>query len=194
MCEPATIMMAASAAMSLYQGVQQNKQAKAQANYQRQVGEVNAAESKNQATRISNEGVRTENAQRRATAELASKQKASLGAKGIQVDSGSAQAIQSDTIELGNLDAMQIRENARIEADSVNRQGIQNQWKANVEADQTRAAGKDALIGGALTAASTVVSSKWFSEKSAAFSSRGASNNVNGYAGGGNIHQTAYGR
>lgn len=190
MCEPATLMMAASAAMSLYQGVQQNKQAKAQANYQRQVGEVNAAEAKNQATRVSNAGVKQENAQRRATAELASRQKASLGAKGVQVDSGSAQALQADTIELGNLDAMQIRENARIQSDSINRQGIQDQWKANAEADQTRAAGKDALIGGGLNAASTVVSSKWFTSKSAAMTS----NNVNGYSGGGNIHQSGYGR
>jgi chromosome segregation ATPase len=172
MCDPVTAAVVAGG-LSLYQGVQANKQAQAQAENMRMAQEANSVMEQNARTQNTNSAVLEENKQREATAQLAARQKASLGAKGVEVDSGSAQAIQDDTLELGTLDALQIRENARIQNESSNQQSELNAWSTEANANSTEDQGKAALIGGIAGAAGSfaqagAVNPKWFNAKSAA--------------------------
>lgn len=164
MCDPVSIFMGG---MALYQGYQQNREAKAQAKYQEQVAEANRAEAKNEAIRLANKGVREENDLRRASAEMLSRQRAQFGANGVQVDSGSALQVQEDTVNLGEYDALTHRENMRDQVSAMERQANSNYSLQMAEASQTRAAGKNALTAGIIGAGTAAVNSKWFTSKSA---------------------------
>ena len=141
MCEPIStstaVMMGISAATALggaaMQMGAQSQQAAAQRaslDYQRQVAENNARTSELLAEDARERGQQAEEDQRRETARLLGRQRAVLGATGITIDSGSALATLGDTAALGELDALQIRDNAAREA-----------WQFEVQAsnDQTQA-------------------------------------------------------
>jgi len=183
MCD---VVTAITAAVSLYQGYQQNRQAKAQAKYQEHTGRYNARQQENQAIKTRNKGVEEENRQRAATAELLSRQRAQFGAAGVQLDSGSALQLQEDTSRLGELDALRIRGNYADEASSMDEQSRNTLWEGKAQASMTRAEGKAALTGGVLSAGGAVAK-KWYSSKSAL--TQKASTNS-----GGNFHSNAYQR
>ena len=100
MCDPVTMTTLAIVAggTQAYSQVQQGKTAKA-------TGDFNAREMENQATSIQNKGTEEENIKRRETAEFLSKQRALLGASGIDIDTGSAGDLQQDTDLLGEVDS-----------------------------------------------------------------------------------------
>lgn len=74
-------------------------------------------------------------------------QRAALAANGVELDYGAAAQIQSDTL-------LTQREDQRRVRDNRNRAG----WGYSVEGAMQRAAGRGALIGGALNAGSTLLS------------------------------------
>ncbi len=85
-----------------------------------------------------NRGAVEEQAQRRKTAALASRQQAVLAASGLDITSGSPLAVLADTAQLGELDAQTVRANAgreaaqlRSQADLFDMQGA-NQKSAGV--------------------------------------------------------------
>lgn len=104
----------------------------------------------NEATRIRNKGLEAEARQRRETAQLLSRQRAQLGASGVDIDAGSALALQEDTTTLGELEELEVREHFEDQA-----------LQMDMRAKLTEARGKDlsnfyssqrssALIGGAI--------------------------------------------
>lgn len=128
MCELATIATIASIAgtgmqaFGAYQTAQSQKSAYA---YQARVAQNNATMGEWQAQDAMRRGERAEIDQRRKTAQLKGAQTASLAARGLDIGTGSALNILSDTDYLGEIDALTIRDNGRREAWAY-RQGAQN--------------------------------------------------------------------
>jgi len=112
MCEATLIMTGVSM-------VAQGYQAKQQGNYENDVAKYNARVTENEAKQVRNKGVEAENIKRQETAQLASQQRAQLGAAGVDIDSGSAADIQQDTHSLGEADARRIRSNFSLQANSL---------------------------------------------------------------------------
>lgn len=176
MCEPTTVLMVVGTLYSGYtqyqQGRNQAAAMKDQAAYERHMGEYNAANQENEATKIRNKGVEEENRRRRVTAELLSRQRAGFGARGVDVNSGSALLIQTDTQDLGEADALQIRANYDDEFDSMTEGAMltrtgaaRSAWQLKNEAKSVKRAGRSALIGSVLSASAMGVSSKWGAAK-----------------------------
>ncbi|WP_208539342.1 virion core protein, T7 gp14 family [Algihabitans albus] len=136
MCEPFLIASTAatlgSAAMQMQAQSQQAAAQRAALNYQRQVAENNASTSEALAEDARQRGRAQERAQRMQTQQLLGRQRAVLGATGLQADSGSALNILGDTAALGELDALQIRDNAAREAWQFRAQASNDQAQAGL--------------------------------------------------------------
>ena len=164
MCEPTTIL----AAVTLISGAFQANQQRQQGKFQKGVADYNARVAENEAQETRRAGVERENIQRRRTAELVSKQRAQLGAAGVDLGSGSALQLQEDAIVQGEADALRIRSNFE------NRAGALETGAALTErqGEFAEAAGNNAAAGTLLksvgNAASTGVADKWFTPDSAA--------------------------
>jgi hypothetical protein len=146
MCDPVTMTTLAVVAggTQAYSQYSQGRAAEATGNY-------NARELENQATSIRNKGAEEENIKRRETAEFASKQRAMLGASGIDIDTGSAGDLQEDTQLLGEVDALRIRRNYAEKADTTDRQAVQTK----AEGRAAKRAANLAAMGTVLTTAAT---------------------------------------
>ena len=164
MCDPVTLSAVASITGAVAAGYQQVQQGR----FQQGVADYNARVAENEAEETRNAGVEEENKQRQKTAQLLSKQRAQLGASGVDLTSGSALQIQQDTQTLGEVDALRIRSNFENQATSL-----------ETGADLTRTEGANArsagfgraagtLLSGAGTALGTGVADKWFTPASAA--------------------------
>lgn len=157
MCEAFSAYAAyAAAAVSAYSGYQSGRRTK-------KVNEYNAREAENTATDLRNKGIEEENKQRQKTAELISKQRAALGASGVDIDSGSAADLQQDTELLGEVDALKIRRNYTDEADATERKSV-------LISSEGQAAQNAATLSsvGSLLDSSASVSSKWYTPESSA--------------------------
>lgn len=131
-------------------------------NYQAQVSANNAKIAQWQAQDALQRGARAEQTQRLKTAQLKGSQRASLAARGIALDEGSALNLLQDTDYMGDLDVATIQDNTTKEA-----WGYQNQANGylNDAALQGYRAGETnsnaALAGTLLTGAGTVADS-WY--------------------------------
>jgi hypothetical protein len=164
MCDPVTIAAVVTVASTAFTIQQQREQGR----FQRDVGEFNARQAENEAEATRAAATETENIQRQRTQELLSKQRAQLGAAGVELTSGSALQLQEDTLTLGEADALRIRS-----------QGEQAFEALTLESSLTRtqgafakAAGDKAAVGSLLSGSADVlgtgVADKWFTSKSAA--------------------------
>jgi len=159
MCEPTTIALAMSAAgtaMTVYSSIQQGNAAEDEAQY-------NSDVSKNNAIREQNKGIEEENDVRIKNALTRKEQEAHYGANNIQLDSGSAATILSETDRFGEYEALNIRQNTadrvanlNTDADISLLQGANAKSRANNQAFSS-------LLSGA-----GQVSSKWYKNKVAA--------------------------
>lgn len=189
MCD---VMTALTVGATLYSGYTQREQANAQGRVARQTANYNARLQENEATRTRNIGIEEENKQRRMSAELLSRQRAQIGASGVQLNTGSALQLQEDTVQLGEVDALRIRRNYQDEAMSMEQGADLTRYEGQAARAGYRAEGKAAFTNSVLSSAGTVAS-KWYSPKSAAVQqSTVNSANVGRIPGGGNIHSTAY--
>lgn len=161
MCDPVTIaLVAASSAYAAKAQIEQGK-------YMKGVAQYNARVAENRAEEVRQAGTEAENLQRAKTALLLSKQRAQLGAAGVELGSGSALALQESTVTLGEEDALRIRRNVTSQVGAL-RTGAEltlAQGEAAEAAGRTQAFGT--LLSGAASAAT--VSNKWMSPDSAAY-------------------------
>lgn len=152
-CDPLTLTVAATtvaAAGNIVGGINSNNQAK----YQSRVYQANAVLDRKAAQDALERGATEERRQYQRTAQLLGQQRAALASNGVEVDFGSAAAIQADTKQIGMEDAQTIRENATREA-----RGFEiSAFNADTKAVASKAAGKGALIGGFFDAGSTILS------------------------------------
>lgn len=167
MCNPVAIGLAA---LAVFQGYQQKRQADSQAKYQERVAEVNAVNQENEATKVRNKSVEEENAHRREVAQLLGRQRAQLGANGVVTTSGSALQLQEDTVQLGEDDALRIRRNYDDQATALEQGAENTRYQGEFAASQTRAKGDAAFTSSLIGAASGAlpVASKWYTSNSAA--------------------------
>jgi hypothetical protein len=158
MCDPVTgtILTVASTLMSA-------KAARDQGQYQKDMSNYNARVAENEAEEVRNVGVEEENKQRRATAQLLSKQRARLGASGLELGSGSALQLQEETEELGEIDAGRIKSNYADKATSLDT----GAGLTRIEGANAAKAGNNRAFG-TLLSGGAKVAGKWYDDKSAA--------------------------
>ena len=149
----------AGTAVSVVSSKQQAKAAESTAEYNARVAENNAQNARNAATEA-------ENTQRTKTARLLSKQKAQLGAAGIDLSSGSALQLQEDTITLGEADALRIRTTGDNQYDSSLQQSDLEIAKGSLAESQGNYNIAGSLLSGVGSVASIGVADKWFSSES----------------------------
>lgn len=164
MCEPTTIMTAVTIASAAFTAQQQRAQGK----FQKGVAEYNARVAENEAEETRAAGVERENIQRRKTAELISKQRAQLGAAGIDLGSGSALQLQEDAEILGEADALRIRSNFEARAGSLETSAELTESQGEFAESAGRNAAVGTLLSGTASALGTGVADKWFTPNSAA--------------------------
>lgn len=142
MCDPATATMVLTAGGTLFSA----HQAMEQADYQEQVAKNNAITQERMAKDAEARGRIEEANHRLKVAQMKSSQRARQGATGAEVNTGSAALLQQDTAEMGELDALTIRSNARRES-----------WGYRVGATNSRAQGKLDKMRGRSNAAGTLL-------------------------------------
>lgn len=121
--------------------------------YRAQIADRNAAMDRNSAQDALARGRIQEERQGRRTRQLVGEQRVAMAANGVEVDFGSAGALQDDTRMIGFEDAQTIRENAARES-----QGYEiRAWNSRADAVNERANAKAALWSTALDAGSTML-------------------------------------
>lgn len=174
MCEPITAttalsytslaFTAGSTILSAYGQQQAGKAQAAQARYNAAVQRNNQIVANQLAADSIKRGEIEEKQHRLQVAQLKGRQKTVLAASGIETDSGSALDILSDTAEIGELEALTIRNNAEREAHGFKTQASnfaassQNNLLAADNAESAGTSGAfSTLLGGAGS-----VASKWY--------------------------------
>jgi hypothetical protein len=177
MCEPTTLAVAAIAATaaSTYVSIQGQQQAghaaKAQADYQAGVARNNAILAQRAATDARQRGDVAADQSAQRTQALIGKQRAILAQNGVDVNSGSALDITTDTAGAGKLDELTLRSNAERAALGYEAQGSNFNAAAGLDeltGANALSAANTASLGTALSGAGTVAS-KWYD-----FSKKGA--------------------
>lgn len=153
MCEIATILTLASTVIGAVGAIQQGQAASAAAEYQAQVGEMNAILAERRARDADERGKLEEQKKRQEVARIKGQQRAAMGANGVDLTFGSPLDTLVDTAVLGELDALTIRTNTAREAyehrvDAVNKRA---------GAELSRMKGESAKTAGYLSAAGTVL-------------------------------------
>lgn len=149
MCSVVLGVMAAGLVLGAVGTVQQGQAANNAANFQSQLA-------KRQAKDARARGAAAEAEQGLATRQLKGRQRAALAGGGVEVDTGSALDITSDTGQFGQLDALTVRNNAEREA-----------LRHQAEASLLQSTGQNQLTGSFIGAGSTLltsagtVASKW---------------------------------
>jgi hypothetical protein len=152
---------AMTAVAATFQGYQQIQKG----NYQNKVAKYNARVAENEATQVRNKGNEAENIHREKTAQLQSRQRAQLGAAGVDLESGSALQLQTDTDTLGEVDALRIRSNTDDQVTALDQQAslLRDQGRNAKRAGLTQGVGS--ILGGVVGSG---VASKWFTPSSSA--------------------------
>lgn len=135
---------------------------KQQGDRDQHIANYNARNMENDAIKIRKVGVEKENDLRRGVEEMASRQRASFGASGVIVDTGSAEAIQRDTYTLGEIDARRVRETFIDEADALDDRAMLNRMQGKASARE----GRSALLTSVLTGGAQFAQSAYTTGKS----------------------------
>lgn len=153
MCELMTMLAIGSTVIGAAGAIQSSQAQAAAANYNAQVGEMNATLAERRAKDAIERGATEEQRKRQEVARLKGAQTAAMAANGVDLTMGSPLDTLVDTAVLGELDALTIRTNAYRESyehkvDAVNKRA---------GAELNRAQAKNAITGGYLSAAGTVL-------------------------------------
>lgn len=156
MCSPTLILMSAAAGMGAYAKQKQGE-------YTNDVAKYNARQMENEATRTRNKGLESEQIQREKTAQLKSRQRAQLGASGVDLEAGSALALQEDTDTLGEADALRIRTAYQDKAQVLDDQSTLTLAQGEAAEDAGNMGAFTSLLGGGAQ-----VAGKWYQPGSSA--------------------------
>lgn len=154
MCEPTTIMLVASLAITAAAGAYTADAQKKQGQYQQEVAEQNAELSDLKATQASQIGHIEEERQRNRVKQAIGSQRAALAANGVDLQSGTALDMVAETALFGEEDALTTRFNALNDAWGLRAQGVDYRNQGNA----ARAAGDNAATGTYLTTAASMAS------------------------------------
>ena len=152
MCELATIGLALSVVgtiTSTLGAVNQAQGQKSAYEYQAAVNRNNAIQAGYQADDAIERGQEEERKTREKTRQLIGRQRSIFGAAGLQTDSGTPLLVQEDTAEIGELDALTVRNNSEREAHAL-RFRAEN-FEANARMNSFAADGISPGMAGATT-------------------------------------------
>lgn len=160
MCNP-MLFMAAATAVSAFGSMQQGRLARRAKNYEARVRE-------NEAIQAKNIGIEKENIQREKTQQLISRQRARLGASGVELGTGTPFALQEGAAILGEADALRVRRNYDARAETLQAEAGLSRFEGEAAetAGQTRAFGQ--ILGAAGQFAGSGIADNWFNSESAA--------------------------
>lgn len=150
MCNPAAVGLVMMAVGGAVQANQQRIDGEVAQN----VAEYNAKLDERKAKDAINRGQEEENKHRRKVSAMKGQQKAQFGASGIELDSGSASDILTETEMLGEYDALTIRGNAEREAQSLRDSARIERYLGK----QKKKSGNTRAVGTAITTAGSVAS------------------------------------
>jgi len=155
-----SLLLAASLGIGLASSIMNADAKNQQGIHNQYIANFNARVLQNDAKRARIAGNQRENDLRRAGAELKSRQRASFGASGVDVNSGSAAAIQQDTSNLTNIDALRIRQSVDSNVQSLNNKAkiVQSEGRAAFRAG--RAGMYSSLLSGGARFASGVYTNR----------------------------------
>ena len=165
MASAAQGMQIAGTVAGAYGAYNQSKATKQSLEYQSAVARNNAEYSESQARDAIRRGQVAENDVRRRTAQLEGSQRARLAANGIDLGEGSALNILLDTDYFGEMDALNVRDNASREAAGLRTQSSNQIGNANL---LDARAGMESPMGAAATTLLTgagAVASSWYRNK-----------------------------
>lgn len=131
----------------------------AQGEYSQRVSEFNAREAETAAADAIARGGRAGAEYTRQTRQTLGSQRAALAAQGIDVNTGSAAAVQEDTAKLSALDILQIQNNAALEAHGYKVQALESRLQGEMAlsgAKQESSALRRASYGTLLTGFSDI--------------------------------------
>lgn len=157
----------AGAGVAAYGAYQQGVAAQQQADYQAAVAKNNSILAQRAADDARERGSIEEAQQRLRTRQLIGASRASAAGRGVLVDAGSAALTQADIAQIGELDALTIRNNAEREALGFEAEGANFRG----EADLRTTAGRNARTAARFDVASTLltgantVGSQWLSRR-----------------------------
>ena len=153
----------ASTGMGVMSSIQQGKARQAQAEYQADVARQNQQLAEQQASAQRKEGYDNMVAKRQETAKLIGRQRAAAGASGATVDVGSSLDLQADTAAQGEIDALNIYNQASDKAYGTQLQGWNYGQQAAGYDAQADAAGSSIWSNAAGTALGGIaqVGSTW---------------------------------
>lgn len=153
-----------STGMSVYGQMQAGKAAQGQANYQAAVANNNKIIADRQAADSIARGKTAEKQHRQQVAQLIGRQRTVMAGNGVELDSGTALDLTSDTAGIGEMDALTIRSNAEREAYAHKVQGMGFEADAglySMRGDAARSAGTTGAFSSLLGGAGSVAS-KWY--------------------------------
>lgn len=142
--------------LQVFGQVQQGLAAKSAADFRAQVADNNRRIAKTAAERAIERGRMIEVQTRIRGAQQIGTARASAASRGVEADTGSALVTQLDIAELTERDALQVRQNARLEKARL----LQQAQDFSAERELEQATGRQRLAGSLLGAGGTVAS-KW---------------------------------
>lgn len=150
------VVAAVGTGVAVYGQIQAGKARKKQEAAAAKVAQKNAAIAKENAVEVRAQGERDVARKRLETLQIISKQRAGMGANGIELDSGSALDVVMDSQMMGELDAQTIRRNAENKAQAYLQQGSNFDDQANAHLISGDNAGSAGVLGGIATGFSGV--------------------------------------
>lgn len=152
MCEPTTLLIAATALSAVGSGVA-GYGSYQQGQFNQKISEQNAAMARRNAEDSLRRGNLAEAQHRREVDALKSSQKVGFAANNVVISSGSPLSVLQSTAEQGELDALTIRTNAERQAAGFTMDAQNSLLQGKLSAMQ----GKYGLAEGALNAGSTII-------------------------------------
>jgi len=140
------------------EGAATNKYMKGVANIQEEQGRIELARGEKQAELIQDSAKFTGKKQQTEAAQIASAQRATLVANGIDLSSVTSADLATETIEKSRLDELAIRYNADINSWNTTEDAKFKKWSLDTQASQSRATGRNALASGKRSAFTTLLS------------------------------------
>lgn len=138
----------ASAPGTLFGSYQQSEAIKAKAEVDRELAQANKEMAEFKAKDAIDRGRDEENRFRKNIKRVIGSQRAALAAQGIELDEGSALAIQEDTAVIGEIDALTIRNNARREAWGYKSQALSMNFQSQIDYATSRSRARSTMLTG----------------------------------------------
>lgn len=129
----------------------------AEASYRKKILDINAKNAEATADRVIKKGDVDAANYMKKVRQIAGSQRAGYASQGVQVDTGSAKELVEETFQIGAQDAIEIKNNAFLEAMGYKQQSFNMQQQGRVGQISARQQSFNTLLAGGLNAANTLV-------------------------------------